>query len=95
MPGGSFRKLVKLLSEESKSLLYDTYNLAKTRIVSSFLHFALWALTLLQEEGTATTSFVSESLQTATPEKITIEDEEMFMEVAMQMYGGMLSSSPA
>jgi hypothetical protein len=34
-------------------------------------------------------SFVSESLQTITPEKMTIEDEELFMAVAMQMYMGM------
>jgi hypothetical protein len=37
-------------------------------------------------------SFVSDSLQTLSPEKMTIEDEEMFMTVALQMYAGMLSS---
>ena len=36
-------------------------------------------------------SFVSESLQTVPQEKMTIEDEETFMQVAFQMYLGMLS----
>ena len=39
-------------------------------------------------------SFVSEALQIVPPEKMTIEDEETFMQVAIQMYGGMLSSFP-
>jgi hypothetical protein len=37
-------------------------------------------------------SFISESLQAVSPEEMTIDDEEMFMKVAIQMYGGMLSS---
>jgi hypothetical protein len=56
-----------------------------------FLHFAT-ATTLCQEEGTATVSFVSESLQAVSPEKMAIDDEEMVMAVAIQMYAGMLSS---
>jgi hypothetical protein len=59
--------------------------------------FFLWHITiatpiLSQEEGTATVSFISESLQTVTPEKMTIEDEESFMAVAIQMYAGKFSS---
>jgi hypothetical protein len=57
-----------------------------------FLHFTAVRLNPSQEEGTATTSFVSESLQTVSPEKMTVEDEETFMQVAMQMYNGMFSS---
>jgi hypothetical protein len=57
-----------------------------------FLHFAIIRLNYVQEDGTTTTSFVSEALQTVTPEKTTIEDEETFMQVAMQMYAGMLSA---
>jgi hypothetical protein len=55
------------------------------------LSFVITRLNSSQEEGTATASFVSESLQMVDPEKMTIEDEEAFMEVAMQMYSGMLS----
>jgi hypothetical protein len=54
------------------------------------LTLPLWELRVSQEEGTATTSFVSEALQTVAPEKLMIEDEEIFMQVAMQMYAGML-----
>ena len=71
-------------------MLYDTYNLAKTRIVSPSFTSPLWDLALSQENGTATTSFVSQSLQTVASEKMTIEDEEMVMQVALQMYAGML-----
>ena len=47
-----------------------------------------------QEDGTATISFISESLQTVLPDKMAIEDEETFMQVAIQMSGGTLSSFP-
>jgi hypothetical protein len=47
---------------------------------------------MCQEDGTATISFVSEVLQTVPPEKMTNEDEEIFMRVAIQMYGGVLSA---
>jgi hypothetical protein len=56
------------------------------------IHSAIVTINLYQEDGTATTSFVSEALHTVSPEKMTIEDEETFMLVAMQMYGGMPSS---
>jgi hypothetical protein len=52
----------------------------------------LWESRLSQEQGTATVSFVSEALQTVIPEKMTIEDEETFMRVAIQMYNGKFSS---
>ena len=42
LPGGSFKKVVKPLGKESRSLLYGTYNLAKTKIVSHVLsHFVI------------------------------------------------------
>jgi hypothetical protein len=95
MPGASFKKWVKPWTEEGRSLLYDTYNLSKKRIVSQVLPslHPLWTSwpRPSQDEGTATTSFISEALQTVAPEKMTIEDEEVFMQVAIQMYGGMLS----
>ena len=55
------------------------------------LFFVQWHSDLCQEEGTATTSFISGSLQTVDSEKMTIEDEEMFMNVAIQMYAGKFS----
>jgi hypothetical protein len=37
MPGGSFKKWAKPWTEEAGSLLYNTYNLSKKKIVSHFL----------------------------------------------------------
>jgi hypothetical protein len=37
MPGGSFKKWVKPVAKEGKSLMHDTYDLAKKRIVSHAL----------------------------------------------------------
>jgi hypothetical protein len=45
----------------------------------------------LQAEGTATISLVSEALQTVVPEsgeKLTANDEDVIMQVAMIMYNG-------
>ena len=53
------------------------------------LGYTITTPTIYQEEGTATTSFISESLQTVDAEKMTLEDEEAFMDVAIQMYNGM------
>jgi hypothetical protein len=93
MPGGSFKKWVKPVAEEGKSLMHNTYDLAKKKIVSHVLprvHRHRYS-SLCQEDGTATTSFVSESLQTVDPVKMTIEDEETFMGVAIQLYIGISS----
>jgi hypothetical protein len=46
---------------------------------------------LLQAEGTATTSLVSEALQAVISEstdKQTVDDEDVIMQVAMVMYNG-------
>jgi hypothetical protein len=61
-------------------------------VLCSSFNSPLWDLSLFQEGGTATASFVSECLQTVDPEKMTIEDEETFMQVAIQMHSGMFSS---
>jgi hypothetical protein len=94
MSGGSFKKWIKPWTEEARVLPYDIYNLSKKGIVSHILpRFASMTLkSIYQEEGIATTSFISVSLQRVDSEKITVEDEEALMHVAVHIYGGMLSS---
>jgi hypothetical protein len=80
------------MKKNSEKTIYGTYKLAVEKIVR-FPPFPCWSLTPVltssyKDNGDHTPSFVFDALQSTPREKLTKEEEEAIISVALSMYGG-------